>query len=72
MMRSGACCPMPDIESKLSPDEYKTYLAYREKRDGFGNIDETSRCRIADAAAKAAGFVDKPLQLAVEYSATAN
>jgi carboxyl-terminal processing protease len=53
-------------ESKLSPEEYKTYLAYREKRDGFGVIDETSHAD-PDTVAKLAGFADKPLQLAVEF-----
>jgi len=58
--------PDAGFESKLSPEEYKTYLAYREKRDGFGSIDEKSSAD-PDVVAKAAGFVDKPLQLAVEY-----
>ena len=58
--------PDAGYESKLSSEEYKTYLAYRDKRDGFGPIDEkdgTDR----DAAVKIACFVDKPLQLAVEH-----
>jgi carboxyl-terminal processing protease len=60
--------PDPGHESKLSPEEYKTYLAYREKRDGFGDIDEKDTDSTdRDLAAKVAGFVDKPLQLAVEY-----
>ena len=58
--------PDAGYESKLSPEEYKTYLAYREKRDGFGQIDET-RTVGSPAAAKLAGFADKSLQLAVEY-----
>jgi carboxyl-terminal processing protease len=60
--------PDPGHESKLSPEEYKTYLAYREKRDGFGHIDEKDADSTdRDLAAKVTGFVDKPLQLAVEY-----
>jgi carboxyl-terminal processing protease len=58
--------PDAGYESKLSPEDYKTYLAYREKRDGLGNINaEGSSDR--DVAAKVAGYVDKPLQLAVKY-----
>jgi carboxyl-terminal processing protease len=60
--------PDAGYESKLSPEEYKTYLAYREKRDGFGDIDEKDTDSTdRDMVAKVAGFVDKPLQLAVEY-----
>jgi carboxyl-terminal processing protease len=58
--------PDAGFESKLSPEEYKTYLVYREKRDGFGGIDE-KRSADPDVVANATGFVDKPLQLAVEY-----
>jgi carboxyl-terminal processing protease len=58
--------PDAGYESKLSPVEYKTYLAYREKRDGFGSINEQSSSD-RDVPAKIAGYVDKPLQLAVEY-----
>jgi carboxyl-terminal processing protease len=58
--------PDAGLESKLSPEEYKTYLAYREKRDGFGVVDETSNAD-PDTLAKLAGFTDKPLQLAVDY-----
>jgi carboxyl-terminal processing protease len=58
--------PDAGYESKLSPEEYKTYTAYREKRDGFGSINEQSSSD-RDVAAKVAGYVDKPLQLAVEY-----
>jgi carboxyl-terminal processing protease len=58
--------PDAGYESKLSPEEYKTYMAYREKRDGFGSINEQSSSD-RDVAAKVAGYVDKPLQLAVEY-----
>lgn len=58
--------PDAGYESKLSPDEYKTYQAYREKRDGFGNLDETADVD-PDVAAKVAGYKDKPLQLAIEY-----
>ena len=58
--------PDAGYDSKLSPEEYKTYLEYREKRDGFGNINaESSSGR--DVAAKVAGYVDQPLQLAVKY-----
>lgn len=58
--------PDAGYESKLTPEEYKTYLAYREKRDEFGSIDESNNTD-RDAAAKIAGFVDKPLQTAVKY-----
>jgi carboxyl-terminal processing protease len=58
--------PDAGYESKLSSEEYKTYLAYREKRDGFGNINEQGSSD-RDVAAKVARYVDKPLQLAVEY-----
>jgi carboxyl-terminal processing protease len=58
--------PDAGYESKLSPDEYKTYEAYREKRDGFGQIDEANPVD-ANVAAKLAGFADKPLQLAIEH-----
>jgi carboxyl-terminal processing protease len=58
--------PDAGYERKLSPEEFKTYLTYREMRDEFGNISEKNSTD-PDAAAKAAGFVDKPLQLAVEY-----
>ncbi len=58
--------PDAGYESKLSPEEYKTYLAYREKRDGFGPIDDNNNTD-REAVAKIAGFADKPLQLAVEY-----
>lgn len=58
--------PDTGYESKLPPEEYKTYRAYREKRDGFGNIDDKDSVD-PDTAAKVAGYVDKPLQLAVEY-----
>jgi carboxyl-terminal processing protease len=58
--------PDAGYESKLSSEDYKTYSAYRMKRDEFGNTDEQdSADRVT--AAKIAGFVDKPLQLAVEY-----
>jgi carboxyl-terminal processing protease len=59
--------PDSGFESKLSPEEYKTYLAYREKRDGFGPIEENNKDIDRETAAKLAGFADKPLQLAVEY-----
>ena len=58
--------PDAGLKSQLSPQEYKTYLAYREKRDGFGVIDETSKADPATLA-KLTGFADKPLQLAVSY-----
>jgi carboxyl-terminal processing protease len=58
--------PDAGYESKLSQQEYKTYLAYREKRDGFGTIENTDQTD-KETAAKVAGFVDKPLQLAIEY-----
>jgi len=58
--------PDPGYESKLSPEEYKTYEAYRERRDGFGSLDEKDIVDPA-VAAKLAGFKDKPLQLAIEY-----
>jgi carboxyl-terminal processing protease len=57
--------PDAGYESKLSPDEYKTYLAYREKRDGFAQVED-SKDTDRDTAAKLAGFVDQPLQLATE------
>jgi carboxyl-terminal processing protease len=58
--------PDAGYESKLSPEEYKVYQAYREKRDEFENIGEKNDTDPA-IAAKVAGFADKPLQLAVEY-----
>jgi carboxyl-terminal processing protease len=58
--------PDAGYESKLTPEEYRTYLAYREKRDGFGLIDENNDTD-RNASAKIAGFVDKRLQTAVEY-----
>ena len=59
--------PDAGYESKLSPEEYKTYLAYREHARRVWKYRREKQYRIADAAAKVAGFVDKPLQLAVEY-----
>lgn len=58
--------PDAGYESKLSSEEYKTFSAYREQRDGFGNTDEKDSPD-RDTTAKVAGFVDKSLQLAVEY-----
>ncbi len=58
--------PNAGYERKLSPEEYKIFLAYRDKREGFDQLDETSNAD-QEAAVKAAGFVDKPLQAAVEY-----
>jgi carboxyl-terminal processing protease len=58
--------PDAEYESKLSPEEYKMYKAYRENRDGFGSINEQSSSD-RDVAAKVAGYVDKPLQLAAKY-----
>ncbi len=61
--------PDAGYESKLSPEEYKTYLAYRDKRDSFGQIEE-NKSTDNEAAAKVAGFVDRPLQRAIEYLQT--
>jgi carboxyl-terminal processing protease len=58
--------PDAGFESKLSPEEYKTYLAYRDERDGFGQIDK-NKDTDNKAAATLAGFADKPLLRAVEY-----
>jgi carboxyl-terminal processing protease len=62
--------PDTGFQCKLSPDEYKTFLAYREKRDGFGPIEENNKDIDRETAAKLAGFADKQMQLAVEYLQT--
>jgi len=62
--------PDAGFQCKLSPDEYKTYLAYREKRDGFGPIEENNKDIDRETAAKLAGFANKQMQLAVEYLQT--
>jgi carboxyl-terminal processing protease len=57
--------PDEGFERALSPEEYKTYLAYRETRDDFGQTEEKAVTHVAaDALAK---FIDRPLQAAVEY-----
>jgi carboxyl-terminal processing protease len=61
--------PNAGYESKLSPEEYKTYLAYRDKRDSFGQIEE-NKSADDEAAAKIAGFADRPLQRAIEFLQT--
>ena len=58
--------PDDGYASKLTPEEYKTYQAYREKRDSFGIVEEKGSGE-ADEAAKVAAFVDKPVQLAAEH-----
>ncbi len=58
--------PDKGYESKFSTEDYKTFQAYREQRDGFGSIGEENATDPA-MAAKIADFVDKPLQLAVSY-----
>jgi carboxyl-terminal processing protease len=56
--------PDRGLERPLSPEDYKVYLAYREKRDAFGAID-SSNAADAQISAKAADFVDQPLAAAV-------
>ena len=58
--------PEPGFEQPLSPEEYKIYLAYRDKRDGFGAVN-SSNAADPPASAKAADFVDQPLAAAVAY-----
>lgn len=58
--------PDPGYERRLSSEEYKVYEAYRERRDGLENLD-TKVATDPAVAAKVNVFVDKPLQLAVEY-----
>jgi carboxyl-terminal processing protease len=58
--------PDAGFESKLSPEEYEIYRAYRKKRDTFGQINE-NEVTDKETAPKLATFIDKPLQRAVEY-----
>jgi carboxyl-terminal processing protease len=59
---------MPDagFERKLTPEEHKIYEAYREKRDGYRELDATSDVD-HEVEKKVAGFIDEPLKLAVGY-----
>ncbi|HEX5472079.1 MAG TPA: S41 family peptidase [Lacipirellulaceae bacterium] len=59
---------MPDsgFEYKLSPQEYKAYQTYREKRDGISQIEAATGSE-AYALSKSTSFVDTQLQLAVKY-----
>jgi carboxyl-terminal processing protease len=59
---------MPDsgFERKLSPEEYEIYEAYRDKRDGYGELSRKADGTPIDEK-KIASFVDVPLQRAVEY-----
>ena len=58
--------PDSGYESKLTPEEHKTYLAYREHRDGFDGTEQEAGTD-QETKAKLVAFEDKPLQLAVKY-----
>jgi carboxyl-terminal processing protease len=57
---------LPDAgyEHKLSSEEYKAYQDYRDKRDGFDEAETKDGEK--RSGAKATGFVDTQLQLAVD------
>jgi carboxyl-terminal processing protease len=58
---------LPDAgyELKLSLEEYKAYQAYRDKRDGFDEAESNDSEKRNET--NTANFVDKQLQVAVEY-----